>query len=511
MRIGALDLGSNSFHLLVAEVRPDGTFTTITTERDMLRLGDEVSSTGRISPASIERVVASVRRLRALAEASGATEIIAKATSAVRTAENGSEVVDRIEAGAGVEVDVISGLDEARLIFAAVRASVTIADPPALCLDLGGGSLEITVGDAGGVRYATSEPLGVGRLTARFVHSDPIAKRERRELEDHVRSVLEPQCEPIAALAPRCCIVSSGTLSDLATAAHVLAGGSEPDHRNQLTVERDAVLDLHSRLLRADARERRRFGGIDERRIDLVVAGSVVLTCAMELFGAEAVTVSAWALREGIVLDAVGHHDPTEYSDDPRALRRAAVRALAQRCGSDDAHTEQVTRLALSLFDQTEPLHHLGHADREILEYATLLHDIGQHVSPKGHHRHAAYLVQNAQLRGFSPEEVAMLAAVVRHHRRGEPKDTEPFLAAVPGPRRSHVRKLAAILRVADGLDRGRTGVVSDVKVRLGEDLVLLRVSAAGDPELSLWGVRRRRELFEKIFGRDLEVTATRT
>jgi exopolyphosphatase/guanosine-5'-triphosphate,3'-diphosphate pyrophosphatase len=163
------------------------------------------------------------------------------------------------------------------------------------------------------------------------------------------------------------------------------------------------------------------------------------------------------------------------------------------------------------LFDQTKTLHGLGDDDREMLEYAALLHDIGQHVSRKGHHRHAAYLVENAQLRGFSPDEVEFLAALVRHHRRGEPKASEPRFAALDKDSRDRVRKLAALLRLADGLDRGRRGTVERVDVQIGADLVMLRLHTREDSELELWGVRRRRELFEKIFERELEATTIRS
>jgi len=202
-------------------------------------------------------------------------------------------------------------------------------------------------------------------------------------------------------------------------------------------------------------------------------------------------------------------HDPDDWSDDPRALRRAAVAGLARRCGSDVEHSRQVGRLALSLFDQTRALHGLDAADREMLEYGALLHDIGQHVSRKGHHRHAAYLVEHAQLRGFAPGEVEFLAALVRHHRRGDIKTSEPRAAALDKGERDRLRKLAALLRLADGLDRGRRGVVESVDVEMTGDLVVLRVHSSDDPELELWGVRRRRDLFEKVFERELEATAT--
>jgi exopolyphosphatase/guanosine-5'-triphosphate,3'-diphosphate pyrophosphatase len=511
MRIAALDLGSNSFHLLVADVHPDGTFEAVAREKEMLRLGDDVTRHGHISPAAADRAVAAVRRMKQLADALGATEVLAKATSAMRSASNGSELVDRIEEETDVEVEVISGLEEARLIFAAVRSSVVIEPPPALGIDIGGGSVELMIGDAAGLRWADSVPLGVGRLTAEYVHEDPPSKVERKRLEEHIREALEPLLPDIVSRSPGMCVGTSGTINDLARMSVAQTTGDVPAVANGLRVTHDDLRALHDRIMRTKIAERRRLPGLEEKRAELLPAGSMLLITVLDLFDVETLTVSDWALREGIVLDAVRTHDPDDWSDDPRALRRAAVANLARRCNSDEAHTAHVARLALRLFDETQSLHELGPEDREMLEFASMLHDIGQHVSRSGHHRHAAYLVENAQLRGFEPSEVAFLATLVRHHRRGDPKPSEPRFAALSADDRVRVRKLAALLRVADGLDRGRRGVVDDVRADVGADLVILRLRVHGDAELALWGARRRRDLFEQVFGREIEFAVAAT
>ncbi|HET9729587.1 MAG TPA: Ppx/GppA phosphatase family protein [Acidimicrobiia bacterium] len=513
MRIAALDLGSNSFHLLVADVQPDGSFVAVTREKEMLRLGDEVARHGRIPPAAADRAVAAVGRQRQIAQGVGAVEIIAKATSAIRTASNGSEVVDRIEAETGVEVDVISGLQEAALVFAAVRASIVIDPGPALCLDIGGGSVELAIGDAAGLRWAASLALGVGRLTAELGIQDPPSKTDRARIEDRVRPELEELGPAVKARSPKMLVGTSGTLNDLARMAIALADPDVelPPSTNGLRVAKDDLAALHHKLLRATTDERRRFAGLEEpRRSELLPVGSTLLMTVLDAYGLDELTVSDWSLREGIVLDAVRTHDPDDWSDEPWALRHAAVMGLARRCNSDAAHTARVAQLALELFDKTMPLHGLDARDREMLEYAALLHDIGQHVSRKGHQRHAAYLVENAQLRGFEPGEIAFLAALVRHHRRGEPKQSEPRYAALDRESRERMVKLAALLRVADGLDRGRSGAVTGLHVTMGADLVVVRVDADGDAELELWGARRRRDLFESVFGRELELLVAR-
>jgi exopolyphosphatase/guanosine-5'-triphosphate,3'-diphosphate pyrophosphatase len=438
-----------------------------------------------------------------MAEAAGATELHACATSAIRVASNGAALVDRIEDETGVSVEVISGLREAELIFGAIRASVLLEPAPALCFDLGGGSVEIMVGDAGGLRWATSENLGVGRLTAEFVSSDPISKDDRRRLRAHLVDVLTPVASEVAAFSPKLFVGSSGTLGDL---AHMVAARREEDvpiSLNQLAFRRDELEPLHKEILASTADQRLRLDGLEARRVDLIAAGSIFLTTTMDLFGFDELTVSEWALREGIVLDVIRRHDPENWSDDPRALRRASVQGLARRCNWDEPHARQVATLALALFDHTQELHQLGAEDREILEYAALLHDIGEHVSPSGHHKHGAYLVQHGRLRGFSPAEVQLLAAIARWHRRGTPVPGDDY-GLVDETR---LRRLTAILRIADGLDRGRSRAVEGIDVHVGPSLVVLQVHAHHDVELEVWGARRKRELFEKTFGRDLELT----
>jgi exopolyphosphatase/guanosine-5'-triphosphate,3'-diphosphate pyrophosphatase len=232
----------------------------------------------------------------------------------------------------------------------------------------------------------------------------------------------------------------------------------------------------------------------------------MVLATAMELFDFDRLTISEWALREGIVLDAVGRHDPADWSDDPHAIRGSAVTGLARRCNWAEPHARQVATLALDLFDATRAIHQLGATDRELLEFAALLHDIGEHVASSGHHKHGAYLIRNGQLRGFAPVEIELLAAIVRWHRRGEPRvsDEFPLLDAAAVDR---VRTLAAILRIADGLDRSRSQSIYGIDAMITPSLVLLRVRTLDDAELEIWGARRKRALLEKVFDRELELT----
>jgi len=363
------------------------------------------------------------------------------------------------------------------------------------------------VGDAAGLRWATSKNLGVGRLTTDLVSDDPPSKADRKRLRRHLVDVLGPVAREVLAFEPKLVVGSSGTLEDL---AHMVAARRKEDvpvSLNQLTFTRDEFLPLHEEILSSTADKRGKMEGLEARRAELVPAGSMFLEVAMELFDFDELTVSKWALREGIVLDAIRRHDPDDWSDDPRAIRRASVMNLARRCNWAEDHSRHVARLALELFDHTTKLHGLDDDDRELLEHAGLLHNIGEHVSTDGHHKHAAYLVTHGQLRGFSPREVQILAAITRWHRRGDPRVSEEHFGALDDDDRERVRALVALLRVADGLDRGRSQVVAGIEARVTPEHVLVRVRPAGNVELELWGVRRKRDLFEEVFDRDLEVT----
>jgi exopolyphosphatase / guanosine-5'-triphosphate,3'-diphosphate pyrophosphatase len=508
VRIAALDLGSNSFHLLVVEANPDGTFVPIVREKEMLRLGDVVSREGRLTDAAIERVTATIRRFHTLADAAGASEFVAKATSAIREADNGGVLVDQIFEETGIRIAVISGREEARLIFGAIRASVVLDPGPALCFDLGGGSLEVMVGDAGGLAWSDSVHAGVARLAAELIADDPPSADDQRRLSERLTKQLLPIAEQVADFAPKMTVGSSGTLCDLARMVSAQRDGTVPVSVNQLTIRRDEFLELHDKLLGIPSADRARLPGLEPRRADLIPAGSMFVSVAMELFGFDELTVSEWALREGIVLDAIGHHDPVDWSDDPRAIRRASVLGLARRCNWDEAHARHVAQLAVSLFDQTMSLHEMGVDDRELLEHAALLHDIGEHVSTESHHKHTAYLIQHGRLRGYAPDEVQALAALARYHRRSEPKPAHEPFGGLSGDMQDKVRVLAGFLRVADGLDASHGQVVDGVDVEIDADGGTLRVlvHARGDFDVELWGARRKRALLEKTLKRRAEV-----
>jgi exopolyphosphatase/guanosine-5'-triphosphate,3'-diphosphate pyrophosphatase len=508
LRIGAIDMGSNSFHLLLVDAHPDGSFDTLLRDKEMLRLGEIVARLGTIPSDDVDRVVDTVSLFAGMAASVGATELVACATSALREADNSGAIVDQVLEETGVHVEVISGRREARLIFSAIRESIALEPGPAVCFDLGGGSLEVMVGDNAGLLWSTSVHLGAARLAAQLISQDPPSASDLREIKSRVLEILEPVAADVASFEPKLMVGTSGTFLDLARMAAASRTGAVPQSVNQLVTTRRDLQAVHDRIVVATSPQRAKLTGLDARRVDQIAAGSQLLVTAMKLFGFEELMVGEWALREGIVLDAIRRHEVAEWTNDAEAMRRASVLGLARRCNWDEGHATQVARLATTLFDQTLPLHHLGANDRALLEYAALLHDIGEHVAVDGHHNHTAYLIQHGKLRGFSPEDIAILGTLGRFHRRSDPKPSfEPF-GSLPPERKEATMRLLALLRLADGLDRGHNGTVDSLDVELGKNRARLVVGSNGDMDLELWGLRRKRELFERLFERPLDIVA---
>jgi exopolyphosphatase/guanosine-5'-triphosphate,3'-diphosphate pyrophosphatase len=516
MRIAAIDLGTNSFHLLVVDAGPDGSFVPLVREKEMLRLGDDVAREGRISREGARRALATLRRFRALAEGAGATRVVACATSAFREASNGRRLATLLAEETGIEARIIDGVTEAGLIYSAVKASVLMEKGPVLAFDLGGGSLEVMVGDGESLWWADSLPLGVARLTAEVVRHDPLSGGDQRRLRKRIIDALEPVAGQIADLfdvgapgGPVLAVGSGGTFCDLARMVAYRRSGGIPVSVNQFTFSRLEFLDLHEQLLTATASERRRLPGLELRRVDLVPAGAMLLAAAMELFGFDELTVSEWALREGMVLDSLRALHPVDSIPVGAAdIRRASVEALGRRCNWDEAHARHVAGLALQIFDHSHRLHRLHDDDRELLEYAALLHDIGEHVSVLAQHKHTSYLIQHGRLRGFAPEEVLALAAVARYGGRGYPKPSHKPFGSLSPKRRDRVVKLAVMLRLAAALDRGRAQVVDSVGVELSGGRLRLQLRSTRSCELELWATARQEALLERVFGRRLDLVA---
>lgn len=552
--MAAVDLGTNSVHLVVAKV-DDASIEVLEREREMVRLGSSGGDMKKLSPDAMDRAVAALTRFRQVADIHAAP-LRAVATSAVREAENRQVLLDRARAEAGVEVDVISGFEEARLIHLGALQAVPVFDRRMLLCDIGGGSTELVLGQRGEVLAARSFKLGAIRLTQRFFPGDldlaarepslettagtgrPAEARAAHErpavstdavavssCRRYVRATFTPFLGELTRRGYDVAVGSSGTIGAVCWMVAALRdehqGSGMPRTISNFTMTRDEVGEVVERLIHAGGvPERATLPGLDPGRADIILAGALILEQVMGGLGIEELTFSDCALREGVLLDTWRrrHGGSLHHLSE---LRRRSVLKLMDLMDEDPRHSQEVTRLALQLFDEIAGWHGLGDDSREVLEAAALLCNIGLFVSHAGHHKHSYYIIRNSeQLTGFTDRELELIAQVARYHRKSMPKPSHEAFAALPPEDQERVRTLAGLLRVAIGLDRNHAGKVERVHSRAaagGPDrlaatgerpLVIEVVSKDGeDVSLELYAASQRKDLLQAALGTTIDLS----
>ena len=503
MRIAAIDIGTNSIHMIVVKVRPDLSFEVIDREKDMVRLGAGGLDGRSLTPTAMSAAMQTLTKFRRLAETHKVDEIIAAATSATREADNGGDFIAEVDRQTGIRIRVISGTEEARLIHLAAGYGVDVGGNTAVVVDIGGGSVEVTLGTATQLTQGKSFKVGVIRLTERFVKSDPLSGRDERRLVKHLNKEFGAYLDQIALRGFDRVIGTSGTILSLGALA--LSDTERPEELRNRRVSAKALRKLRKRLTEFNIEERLAMPGFDPRRADLIVAGSVLFDTIIRRLGAEEFTLCDLALREGLVLDYI-HRNSARIRKVERYpdVRRRSIVELGERCGYWSEHAQHVARLALAIFDQTRSVHGLGDRERDWLEYAALLHDVGVHISYERHHRHSYYLIKNGDLRGFDPQEIEAIALIARYHRQATPKKSHEGYGDLPGSIRRAVKALAAMVRLAEGLDRSHAQALAGIDLYPRGDDYLARLRATGDAELELWAAHRHVAPLEEMLGKPI-------
>ncbi len=495
MKIAVIDIGTNSIHMQIVAVHGDGTHHVMGAEKDMTRLGDGSFRDGRLKAPVMARAMGVIARFAKIAANRGVKKIVAFATSAVREASNGPDLLLQIQKKCGIKVRIVTGQEEARLVFRAVRSAVAEEMDKLWCVDIGGGSVEINAAQGNDVLVSESLKLGVARLRDLAL--------EWEKLKKHVRKTLKKTLAQKRRSSFRGGVLvgTSGTVQNITQMAHRL------HHREPLLMMNGATLDyadlkeVTRSLLHCPARQRGKLPGIDPMRADQLLGGCAILLELMDLLKMRKLIVCDKGIREGVVLDFIEQNKGRLADfEHVRDARKRSVLALARRFDAEPKHAAQVARLALSLFDQTRWIHRMGAADRNMLEYSAHLHDIGYLVGYPKHHKHAYYLIMNCGLDGFSAEELEVLANVVRYHRKSFPKITHPNFARLGKANQGAVRKLAAILRVAEALDRSHAQLVQSLSCRKSGRTLLVKLRTKEDPELEIWGAQRKQDLFAAVF-----------
>ena len=506
-RIAAIDIGSNSIRQIVADVSRSGGIRIVDEMKAAPRLGAGLDKMNALGDEQMRLAIESLVRMATLARQLGAKRIEAVATSAVRDASNGAAFLTRVRQEAGLKVRVLQGEEEARLAFRSALAHFELGVGRAVVMDIGGGSLEIAAAADGLVERLESLPFGALRLTERFLGANPTAK-DVRKLRKHIRPAIEKML-PVRDWRGASVIGSGGTFTNLAGIYLARQGmrAARSVHGTRIPrVEVEHVLEM---LQQMTPEERLAVPGLNAGRADIIIAGLAVAAEVVARVEPRDLAASAYGIREGLLLE-VARVSPTIA--DPGEARERSVREFAERCRYEEPHARQVQRLALQLFDSIGARLGLGTQDRGILADAALLHDVGYHINYQGHNKHSFHLIMHADLLGISPAEQVIVAHVARYHRGSVPdKKKHVAFGELDKRLRNRIKALSAILRVADGFDRGHVAAVDRIKVRWLDRA--LRLTPAPAPKakslrLELWGAARKSDLLNELIGVPVEIIA---
>jgi len=509
LRVAAIDLGTNSFHMVIVEESQGKGIVEIDRVKDMICIGRGSILSKMLDEQAMQAGVATLKKFLVLATQRGVAphNVIAFATSAIREAANRDVFIDMVRRETGLKVKVISGKEEAQFIYYGVRNAVRLGEQPDLLFDIGGGSVEFIIAGADRVHLLESRKIGVARMLERFVTSDPISPHELKLLEQFCAAELYFSAEMARQLGVTRGIASSGTALNI---ARMIRSGREAegvDSMNQTGFTRQEFEKFYKSVISLDAASRRKLTGLDEKRVDLIVPGLILINTIFRVFGLKEVIISESALREGMVVHYVSgirDRDGEEQLD----IRRQSVVELGYRCNWHKPHSEQVARLSLMLFDQLQPLHELKPQYRELLEYAALLHNIGEFISIAAHHKHSQYIIMNGDLRGFAPAEIDIIGNVARYHRKNPPSLKHPMYAQLKPSHRRAVDVLSGILRIANGLERGHRQNVLSISAAIGEQRIVLEALTRFEPDIELWAAESLKSWLQEVLGREIAIEA---
>lgn len=507
-RIAAVDLGTNSFHAVLVDIYPDGSFRTVDKLKEMVILAEKGMS-DRLGPQAMDRGISALKKIKILCDSQAVEEILAYATSAIREAKNGGEFIQRIIDEVGIKPLAISGKMEAELIGHAVKHAVSIGEKPVLIADIGGGSVEFIIANNQHFLFSASKKVGVARMATRFVDNDPISKTEIQSLRTHFQKELVDVIEAAKSHGVNTIIGSSGTMENIAAMIADRQSLNASINLNELEFDAKAFRSFYKSFIKLDRDARLSESKLEPKRVDIIAPGVVLVNFLIGKISVKKIKISESALREGMILNYIKKEKENlglQLLADFPDPRRRSVFELLRKCNWHEKHSTHVAQLALQLFDAFKGELRLEEADRELLEYASLLHDIGYYVSHRKHHKHALYLIRHADLKGFKEEEIKVMANVARYHRRSTPKKRHKRYRKLDKPLRKKVKKLSAILRLADGLDRSHFQNVQEMEIRNEEHTITLIIDCQADPQLEIWGALRKSFLFEKVTGKNLQI-----
>lgn len=506
----AIDIGTNSVHLIVVKILEHGNFEIIDREKEVIRLGEGFSGDiKKLTGDAIERAVTAIARFKDIAETHNA-KIRAVATSAVRESANRNEFIEKVYEKTGIQVEVISGQEEARLIYLGILRAVPVYEKRALCIDIGGGSTEFVLGVNGKIEFSRSLKIGAVRLTQKFFEGNKITKSAIDECRKWVEGEIFHVTNYIDKYGFEVCVGSSGTIQTVGNIAAELSKRDVTPNRilNNFEFTKEELSKIADTVLNAKSlSERKKIKGMDSKRADIFPAGIIILQTIFEQLKINKLTISEYALREGIVVDSLRNLNIEQHRPRLSDIRYESVLQLAKTCYFDSEHCFHVANLATKIYDDLQDLHKLEGSTREYLIAASILHDIGHHIAHNQHHKHSNYIIRNSELMGFNENEINIIANVARYHRKSHPKQKHQEFALLSSKDQLVVKKLSAILRVADSLDRSHKQKINSIEAKVINGTVELYLKLNNKSiEIELWNLGRREKLFEEVFEKQIKI-----
>ena len=508
--VGFVDLGTNAIRLLVVRMNPNFSYTIVSQEKEVIRLGEQEFKDHLLKQEAMERAIFVCGKFLELAKTYGATEMIAVGTSAIREAKNQTEFLKKLYDETGLKVNVITGEEEARLICLGVSSGIDIGEEKVLFTDLGGGSTEICIGNQFDCFYVSSLKLGAIRLTAHFIGEGwtrPVDFNIYLQIKKYAATKMRAAKAKVQECGVRLAWGSSGTIINLAEIANKLFK-KNGNGNGGLTLSRKNLKKLAPILCSLPLDERKKLPAINPDRADILIAGAAIMDALMEELGLEEIRISHRELRDGLLVDYLSNFEGFRVLQKS-PMRNRSVLHLGRSCNFDEKHSEAVALLALQLFDSAKQigLHHLGENERELLKYSSTLHDVGDFLSFSNHHLHSHYIISNAELLGFDPQEIQIMANIARFHRKKLPSRKAMKAAGMDEKIKQCVAILSTFLRFAEKLDRSHSGLVKKAEfVWENEDRVLLEFYSDSDCSFEEWSVVQNRQAFYEAFGKQLDV-----
>ncbi|MFC4874640.1 Ppx/GppA phosphatase family protein [Negadavirga shengliensis] len=507
MNLAAIDIGTNSIHMIIVKVLAKDNFEILMQEKTMVKLGSGVFATKELSPTAFESGIETIKRYVQLADQYGVDDIITSATSATREAKNGREFLDRLIAETGISPQLIPGKEEARLIFMAVRRAIALKKEKVLVLDIGGGSTEAVTGDDSSIDYASSIKLGVLRLLDWVGHEGALDKKSQDELVNHIRQTAEKNMTKAREAGFNRVIGTSGTIRTLAEACLSKTKNPSPEAVNAEVVSLKDLEKLREKLVRLSPEKRAEITGISSNRTDAIHLGAILLVELLHLAGTKEITISDASLREGMIINHIEKHGvQVTESVLGKNVRERSTFLLAMRYEANLEEKKHIARLALQLFDQLKHLHHAGDYERELLYHACLVFDVGLYVKFQNYHKHSRYIIENSLLRGFTNEEVLLLGYLARYHRKSGPKKKHKKFRKLSQQQRSQLSLLSGILRIAVGLDKTKNQWAQNVYCLPEDGKLTIKVFGQENLDLEIWEAQRYSNTLAKYLHKEIHL-----